>query len=117
MARGRSLFAIVVVAATLHLMLIARTLLPAQDGLKYIRVARQFQVDPWCDVIRGSDSHPLYPALVALAEPGIALFGVSDPDAWRIAAQLVAAVFSVGLLFPIYFLTRALFDQRIAFVA
>ena len=74
MAHRRGLLAIVLLAACLHVWAISRTLLPAQDGLKFIRVARQFQIDPWEDVVRGADVHPLYPALVATAEPIVALF-------------------------------------------
>jgi 4-amino-4-deoxy-L-arabinose transferase-like glycosyltransferase len=117
MARGRSLFAIALLASLLHAVLIARTLLPAQDGLKYIRFARLFQAEPWPDVVRDADVHPLYPALVALAEPVAVWLGGSGPDAWRISAQVVASVFSVGLLVPVYFLTRSLFDARVAFLA
>ena len=55
--RGRrSLLAIVLLAAALHAVGIARTTLPAQDGLKFIRVARQFQDRPWADVVRGPTS-------------------------------------------------------------
>ncbi len=73
--------------------------------------------DPWEDVIRGADVHPLYPALIAMAEPVVACFAGHGPDAWRIAAQAIAALASVGLLFPVYFLTQSLFDRRIAFLA
>ncbi len=117
MAHCRSLLAIAVLAASLHAWAVSRTLLPAQDGLKFIRVARQFQLDPWDVVIRGADVHPLYPALIAAAEPIVARIAGEGPDAWRIAAQLIAAIASVGLLFPVYFLTRSLFDRRIAFIA
>jgi len=117
MTHRRSLLAIALLAACLHAWFIARTLLPAQDGLKFIRVAKQFQASPWSDVVRGADVHPLYPALVAATEPAVALFIAHGPDAWRIAAQLVAATASVGLLVPIYFLTCSLFDRRVAFVA
>jgi 4-amino-4-deoxy-L-arabinose transferase-like glycosyltransferase len=117
MAHRRSLIAIAVLAAILHGVVVARTLLPAQDGLKYIRVARLFQVQPWSVVIQDADVHPLYPALIALVEPVVASLSGPGPDAWRIAAQVVAAAFSVGLIFPVYFLTRALFDNRVAFMA
>ena len=117
MAQYRSLLAIALLAASLHTWAISRTLLPAQDGLKFIRVARQFQTDPWEDVVRGADVHPLYPALIATAEPVVAYFSGPGPDAWRIAAQVVAALAAVGLLFPVYFLTQSLFDRRIAFLA
>src|SRR3954471_20641142 len=88
----RSLLALVLLAATLHTAGIARTLLPAQDGLKFLRIAREFQLRPWADVVRASDQHPLYPALVALGEPAVALVAGDGPDSWRIAAQGVSAI-------------------------
>ena len=100
MARRRSLIAILLLAASFHAWFISRTLLPAQDGLKFIRFAGQFQTDPWCDVIRGADVHPLYPALVAAVEPVVARFLERGPDAWRIAAQLVASLASIGIARP-----------------
>ncbi len=117
MAHRRSLLAIILLAASLHAVGIARTLVPAQDGLKLLRFARQFQSDPWPDVVRGADVHPLYPALVAMIEPPVSWAIGEGPDAWRIAAQLVAAIAAVGVLVPVYFLTESLFDRRIAFIA
>jgi hypothetical protein len=117
MAGRRGLLALIVLAAALHAAGIARSLLPAQDGLKFIRIARQFQTQPWADVIRGADQHPLYPALVALAEPVIALVAGHGPDAWRLAAQAVATLAALALLVPLYGLTRTLFDTRIALLA
>jgi hypothetical protein len=117
MAHRRSLLAIALLAATLHAVAITRTLLPAQDGLKLIRFAKQFQTQPWADVIRGADVHPLYPALVAMIEPPVSSLVGEGPDAWRLAAQLVATLAAIGVLVPIYFLTEALFDRRIAFIA
>lgn len=101
----------------LHLTGIARSLLPAQDGLKFLRTARDFQSKPWIDVIRGSDQHPLYPALVAVSEPIVAAINGNGPDTWRIAAQAVASLASLALLIPLFGLTRDLFDARIALVA
>ncbi len=117
MADRRSLLAIVLMSAALHAVGIARTLVPAQDGLKLIRFARQFQNDPWADVIRGADVHPLYPALIAIAEPVVARTVGEGPDAWRLTAQLIATMASLTLLIPVYFLTEGLFDRRIAFLA
>ncbi len=93
MAERRRLLAVVLLAITLHGVGIARSSLPAQDGLKFIRVARQFQTEPWADTIRGTDQHPLYPALIAVVEPFVELLngGSDGPDTWRITAQLVAA--------------------------
>ncbi len=117
MADRRSFFAVVLVATILHVASIALTLLPAQDGLKFIRIARRFQLDSWADVVRDSDAHPLYPALIAVTEPVVGWFTGHGVHSWRIAAQAVAVLASVGLLMPVYGLTRGLFDRRIAFIA
>jgi hypothetical protein len=117
MAGRHSLLAVVLFAAALHVIVLTQTILPAQDGLKFIRVARQFQTQPWSDVVRGSDSHPLYPALIAAAEPLVARFAGHGPDAWRIAAQIIAVIASVGLILPIYGLAQSLFDRRIGLLA
>ena len=109
MAGRRSLFAVVLFAMVLHIVSITQTLLPAQDGLKFIRIARRFQVDPWADVIRESDAHPLYPALIAVTEPIVGWFAGHGVDSWRIAAQTVAVLASVGLILPIYGLTQDAF--------
>lgn len=114
MSGRRSWVAIVLLAVTLHILGMARSPLPAQDGLKFIRIARGFQNQPWGDVIRGSDQHPLYPALIAAVEPLVALATGPGPEAWRIAAQLVAACASVALLWPLRALARRLFDDTIA---
>jgi hypothetical protein len=116
MAHRRSLIAIVLLAASLHAVGMARSLLPAQDGLKLIRFARQFQGESWCDVIRHADVHPLYPALVAMIELPVSWLIGEGPETWRLSAQLVAVVASLGLLIPVYFLTESLFDRRIAFI-
>src|SRR6516165_8994550 len=117
MAGRRSLHAVVLFAVILHAVAISQTLLPAQDGLKFIRIAREFQTHPWADVVRGSDSHPLYPALIAIAEPLVARCTGPGPAAWRTAAQIVAVIASIGLILPIYGLTCVLFDRRIAAMA
>ncbi len=110
----RSLIAIVAFAAILHALGIARSIMPAQDGLKFLRVARTFQSGDWLDAIRNTDQHPLYPALVALTEPVIRVFHGRNPDTWRIAAQSVAACASLLLLLPLHGLAKALFDARVA---
>lgn len=109
--------AIALLAAALHAAGIARSSLPAQDGLKFIRVARALQTGPWADVVRSTDQHPLYPALVAVVEPIVSAVVGRGPDTWRLAAQLVAAAAAVGLLWPLHGLTQALFNRRVADLA
>jgi hypothetical protein len=68
-------------------------------------------------VIRGSDQHPLYPALVAAVEPPLSAVMGDGPETWRIAAQGVSALASLILLFPLYGLARSLFDDRVGLIA
>jgi hypothetical protein len=117
LAGRRCLVALVLLATALHAVAIARTLLPAQDGLKFIKVARQLQAEFSTDVIRATDRHPLYPAFVALTEPLIARVMGTGPQTWRVAAQVVSALAATTLLLPLYGLTRSLFDERIACLA
>jgi hypothetical protein len=117
MSSRRWLVAVVCLSAALHLIGMARTPLPAQDGLKFLRVARQFQTQPWVDVIRSSDQHPLYPALIAVAEPAVSMSLGKGPDAWRIAAQGVSMLAALALLWPLHSMTRRLFDERTANLA
>jgi len=113
----RPLIPILVMAAALQAVAIARNPIPAQDGLKFIRVAREFGHEPWADVVRDSDQHPLYSALIALVQPGVARVVGSGPEAWRIAAQGVSAFSAVLLLVPLYALTRRLADERTALLS
>jgi hypothetical protein len=103
---------VMVLAAAVHSVGIARSLLPAQDGLQFIRIARRFQAEPWPIVVQETDRHPLYPALIAWAEPALAAIFGHGPTTWRIAAQGVSAIASVALLVPLFLLARWLFDER-----
>ena len=117
MSSRRWLFAVVGLSAVLHIVGMVRTPLPAQDGLKFLRVARQFQAEPVTDVVRSSDQHPLYPALVALAEPVVSTAIGRGPDAWKVAAQGVSMLAALTLLWPLHSMTRRLFDERTASLA
>ncbi len=117
MSTRRWLVAVAALSAILHGAGMARTPLPAQDGLKFLRVAREFQSQPWIEVIRSSDQHPLYSAAIALVEPPIALILGHGPLAWRLAAQGVSALASVLLLWPLHCLTRRMFGDQSANLA
>ena len=117
MSSRQWLVAVAALAAISHGVGMARTPLPAQDGLKFLRVAREFQAQPWLDVVRSSDQHPLYSAAIALVEPPLALVLGHGPLAWRLAAQGVSALASVLLLWPLHSLTRRMFGDRAANLA
>jgi hypothetical protein len=95
----------------------ARSILPAQDGLKFIRVAKAFHTQPWEDVVRGTDQHPLYPMLVSAVEPCLSLVIGHSPNAWRLSAQLVSAVASLLMVVAVHALATRLFSPTIANLA
>ena len=105
MAGRHSLHAVVLFAVTLHAIAISQTLLPAQDGLKFIRIAREFQTHPWADVVRGSDAHPLYPALIAAAEPLVPGSRALGPRHGERPRRSWRSSLRSALILPIYGLT------------
>lgn len=113
----RCLLATVVLATALQLVGLSRADLPAQDGLKFLQAARRFQREPWADVIRATDRHPLYPALIALTEPVVSAVLGPGPEAWCLSARLISALAALALLGPLFGLTRALFDEATAVLA
>lgn len=111
------LAAIATLGAGLHTAAIGRTLLPAQDGLKFIRAARDCQERGWLASLRATDQHPLYPLMIAEAQPVIARIVADGPDSWRIAAQGVSAVASLATLVPLFSLGRRLHGTSSALLA
>lgn len=108
------LFGLIAVAAGAHLAGMARTPLPAQDGLKFLRAAGAFQTEGFGDAVRGLDQHPGYPIAVALAEPIAARVMGDGPDAWRIAAQGVSLLAHFAALIPLWWLARDWLGDRVA---
>src|SRR5690606_17419905 len=103
---------ILVLTASLHIVGMVRNPLPAQDGLKFIRIAREFGRQPWTDVVRNADQHPLYPALIAAAEPVVTLILDAGPTAWRVAAQSVSLLAMLVMVIPCHAFARELVGDR-----
>jgi 4-amino-4-deoxy-L-arabinose transferase-like glycosyltransferase len=93
---------------------LARNSLPGPDGLKYIRVAQDFHVGSWFDVVRNADRHPLYPALIASVEPVCARVLGPGPLAWTRSAQLVSALAALGVVLALYRLAQRSFGSSVA---
>lgn len=108
---------ILLLASTIQVVGIARTQLPAQDGLKFIRVAQEFRQRPWSDVVRGTDQHPLYSMGIAAMEPLTTMLVGPGWVSWRIAAQAVSSIAIVLMLIPLFGVTRRLFDAPTACLA
>ena len=113
----RPLGALVGFAIVLHGLGMARNPMPSQDGLKFIRIAREFSTQPWLGVVRDADQHPLYPALIAAAHPIARALNGPGPDGWRIASQGVSVVATLLLIVPFRSLARRLVDPMSADLA
>lgn len=101
----------------LHAIGMARSALPAQDGLKFLRIAREFQTEPWFETIQGADQHPLYSIVLAVVQPAVASIAPSVADSWRITGQLVSLTAYLLTLVPLYRLSRLWIDARSATLA
>lgn len=100
-----------------HLCAMVRTTIPSQDGIKFIQIARQFGHQPVWDVIRSADQHPLYPATVAMAHWFLGPLRLSNPAAWRVAAQSVSLVAGLFTLWPLFRISQRLFGDQSALLA
>lgn len=115
--RHRPLLAIFAIATIIHLTGMIRSPLPSQDGLKFIRIAREFSHQPWLDVVRSADQHPLYPLLIAASRPAVALVFGDGPSSWRIAAQGVSTLATLAMIPCMFLFSSVLVGRRSAWLA
>lgn len=99
--------------------LFLRTEVLARDGVGYIRFAASLHQEPWPNVLRSEQQHPLYPIAVAVThELFLAANIVTDsPIGWQSSAQAVSLICGLLLAVPMFFLARRLFGSRVAFWA
>jgi hypothetical protein len=87
-----------------------RTYVISTDGaLQYIPMAKYFASGFWGKGLREYGQQPLYPFFIAMF-----FHWVND---FEIAGKLVSTLFGVLAIFPVYFLGKRIFDQKIAFLS
>jgi len=80
----------------------------SSDGVSYIRAAQEFFAgDPGAGL--RSVYPPGYPLVIAAIYPLI--------GDWELAGQLLSLLLGVGLLLPLYWIFRGMFDSKIALLA
>ena len=113
---GFWLVLLLILAGGMRLWQVADTEVTSRDSVMYIRFAWRLETEPWTHVFRTGVHHPGYGVLVyAFGKPMRAAFPDDLPYAMQLAAQLAAALCSVLLVVPMYFLGRELFDRRVGF--
>ena len=80
------------------------------DGaFQYIPMARVFVSGAFGDAISFSGQQPLYSFIIALVSQL-----VSD---YELAGKFISSFFGIFVIFPVYFLGKRIFDQKIAFLS
>ena len=120
----RWLVLLVLAAAAVHAVVVARTAMTARDGVGFARTALQL-AEPSAiasdklphptpfDVLRQPGHPPGYPAALLLASTVTP--GDTAQDRMLLAGQLVSAVAGTLLVVPLYWLGRTLFGQAAGF--
>jgi hypothetical protein len=101
-------------SALLQAWIVSRAVTPAQDAVRYARIAQAMARDGWLATVRDEPEHPLFPTLVLAADGLLGRLRPDAPDRWASAVQLAAIVPLVLAVVPVYFLLRGLFDERVA---
>jgi 4-amino-4-deoxy-L-arabinose transferase-like glycosyltransferase len=104
----RLFFSAVLVAAAVRSYLLWQYYCISSDGVVYIQAAQDFFTG---DIANGLASvyPPGYPVLIA------AMYSIVGN--WELAGQLLSLFFGVALLFPLYWMFREVFNEKIAVVA
>ena len=75
---------------------------PAQDAVRFIKVAEAIEHKGLLSVLRTRDEHPLFPAAVWLAHHLRGLWLAETAEAWATSAQLAAAAALLLTVVPVY---------------
>lgn len=97
-----------VVAALVRLYLLWQYYCISSDGVIYLQAAKAFLSGDFSSGF-GSIYPPGYPLVVAALYPLI--------GDWELTGQILSLIFGVAILFPLYWLFRELFGQRVALLA
>ena len=113
----KALAILLLVTVTLRGWLLFTTEVAARDSVGYIRQALELE-NPhmtWGDVLRKNEQHPGYPlAILAVSKPVRALLDLT-PFSMQFSAQLVSGLAAILLVFPMFYLGKALHDRATGF--
>jgi len=106
---GRSpwaLLSIVTAYCAVQAWLIATSVMPADDGVRYMRQAIRLESEPWRDVFRGSEDHPGFPMALHGAFSIARRVGFDSPAARILLAELVGSAAGLALILVAFHLAR-----------
>jgi 4-amino-4-deoxy-L-arabinose transferase-like glycosyltransferase len=104
------LILLLLVSILLGTYLFFQTYVISLDGaFQYIPIAKEFASGFFGKGLQGYGQQPLYPFFIAMASHLIGDF--------EVAGKLVSTLFGMLLIFPVYYLGKKIFDQKIAFLS
>ena len=101
----KTLMLILAFAFVLRIFLIIIPEVIHNDGIEYIRHAKQISSGDWS----GGKSPPLYPSLIALVQ-------MITQD-YEMAGIWVSVIFGTLIVLPIFYLGRSIFDEKVGFLS
>ena len=116
MKRIASLLIALAACALVRIWLISHTDAVAKDGVIYMKMAREWSVDP-CRVVQDYDYHIGYPVTIAVAHRILRAVGLEEGMAgWELAGQMVSLLTSLIAMVAVWLFARTAFDHRIAWL-
>jgi hypothetical protein len=114
----RWLLLLLVLVAGLRTWQVTHTEVLARDSVGYILIAWRLEHEDWRSVLPSVNQHPGYPLAIVPLAAAVRAFYPDDPvHVMHLAAQLADVLFSLLLIFPVYYLGKELFDRRVGFWA
>jgi 4-amino-4-deoxy-L-arabinose transferase-like glycosyltransferase len=96
---------ILLMAFTLRLLLVLQPEVIRNDGVEYVRHAKQIMAGNWVE----GKSGPVYPAFIALAYSLI--------KNYELAGIWVSVIFGALLVLPVFYLGRTLFNEKVGILS
>ncbi len=112
-----SVVVILVAATVVRGWLIGHAEMISRDGVTYIKMAREWAVDP-SGVVKNYSYHVGYPAAISAMHRFLGMFGLSDSLAsWELAGRLVSLLAALVATVAIWGFAAITFDLRIALLS
>lgn len=116
MKQVASLLVALAICALVRIWLVSHTVVIANDGVIYTKMAREWSADPH-RVVQDYDYHVGYPAAIASAHRLMTALGLEEGMAgWDLAGQIVSVLASLIAMVAVWLFARMAFDQRIAWL-
>ncbi len=106
--------ALLLLTAAVQAVCIARAVVPAQDAVRYVEMARAMQSHGVLAVVRATHEEPLFPAMVVATHALLQPFYGSENTPWLLAAQWAAVIPLILAVLPLYGLMLCLVSPRSA---